>query len=65
VDPNCPTCRGEGWVCEEHPGQPFEHYVAQTNQLCPGPGMPCSCNPTETMPPDFKVHCSIDDPKDT
>lgn len=42
-------CQGERWVCEEHPSLPFPH------DDCPGPGIPCSCNPKEEMPPGTTV----------
>lgn len=35
----CCICRGERWVCEEHPGKPWEH------DGCGGAGVPCICNP--------------------
>lgn len=41
INPNCPICRGLGWVCENHP------YLAWTKDRrgcqC-GAGMPCACN---------------------
>lgn len=38
-DPNCKTCSGEGWVCEQHP----ELFAFHDD--CAGPGMPCKCSP--------------------
>jgi hypothetical protein len=39
----CEICRGEGWVCEVHETEPFGH------DNCPGPGIPCKCNPDERV----------------
>jgi hypothetical protein len=36
---DCPICRGSGWVCEDHPGEPWEHAG------CGGAGVACQCNP--------------------
>jgi len=36
----CPICRGELWVCEDHPAEPWPH------EGCDGAGSPCICNPT-------------------
>lgn len=50
MTPGCPICKGEGWVCENHP------YRAWTPEGCQcGPGMPCECNPNAEFPPDSKV----------
>jgi Phage integrase family len=27
--PTCPRCRGAGWVCEQHPDQPWPHPNAE------------------------------------
>jgi hypothetical protein len=38
----CPICEGSaapGWLCEEHPDQPWEH------DGCGAAGMKCVCNP--------------------
>lgn len=38
----CPVCAGAaepGWLCEEHPGKPWQH------DGCGAAGMPCVCNP--------------------
>jgi hypothetical protein len=38
----CPLCRRSkepGWLCAEHPGQPWEHGG------CGAEGAPCECNP--------------------
>jgi hypothetical protein len=40
TEPACKLCRGERWVCEEHPDQPMGH------DGCRGAGVPCPlCNP--------------------
>lgn len=39
IDPNCPKCKGEGWVCESHPDA-VAHKCP-----CGGAGMPCTCHP--------------------
>jgi len=31
----CPYCRGEGWICEEHPTDVYGHGG------CHGAGVPC------------------------
>lgn len=36
---SCPICAGTGWICENHPDQPFGHAG------CGGAGGPCICNP--------------------
>lgn len=50
----CAICRGEGWVCEEHPHLPVFH------DGCPGPGDPCRCNPEGKMPPGFRTICDVE-----
>lgn len=35
----CTICKGEGWVCENHPDLPWQH------DGCGGAGDPCCCNP--------------------
>lgn len=39
----CPTCRGERWLCEDHPTEPFEH------DDCGGAGIACHCNPERAV----------------
>lgn len=34
--PECPTCQGDGLVCEDHPDQPW-----LDRHDCGAPGMPC------------------------
>jgi hypothetical protein len=58
ADPTCPHCVGERWMCEEHPERRFGHII--DGKPCPGPGIPCKCNPDQLMPPGFKAHCSVD-----
>jgi len=39
----CPLCRRSkepGWLCADHPGQPWEHGG------CDAEGAPCACNPS-------------------
>jgi hypothetical protein len=40
MNPNCPICRGIGWVCENHPDKPWAEDIGCR---C-GAGMPCKCN---------------------
>lgn len=42
----CPKCKGEGWVCEEHPDVPFP-LDDEHEKVCGGAGMPCICNPMQ------------------
>ncbi len=35
----CPVCKGERWVCAEHPDKPWRH------DGCGWEGSPCVCNP--------------------
>lgn len=36
----------DGWVCEQHPIQPWPHKdSAQEDGECAGPGIPCVCSP--------------------
>jgi hypothetical protein len=45
----CLYCEGEGWVCENHPDQPFAGPHACR---CGGAGMPCpKCNPSSQDEP--------------
>ena len=39
ASPHCRICKGEGWVCENHPDQ-----TAHECLRCDGAGMPCTCN---------------------
>jgi hypothetical protein len=54
----CTLCEDSGWVCEEHPGRPWEGPNACP---CGAPGAPCPwCNmpaegETPRMPDGFKV----------
>lgn len=40
-NPNCATCGGEGWVCENHPSLAW----GSGERCCGGAGMPCQCSP--------------------
>lgn len=37
----CETCKGEGWVCENHPNEPWNDG---SPSCCGGAGSPCKCN---------------------
>jgi hypothetical protein len=37
----CKTCKGEGWVCENHPNKGWGYGEACS---CGGAGAPCACN---------------------
>lgn len=54
----CPVCKGERWVCENHPGQPWSPEGCRC-----GAGDPCVCNqgPEVLNPPGFKVLASTRD----
>ena len=43
----CTMCKGELWLCEDHPREPWPH--------CASAGMPCVCNPAAIMPGEFKA----------
>lgn len=58
MNPNCPKCCGEGWVCEAHTHVPW----FDGKGCCGEPGVPCECNPERENPPGFKVTCEIDPP---
>jgi hypothetical protein len=51
----CTICKGELWVCSEHPELPFLHPVDGPELTCAGPGVACICNPQHevmwAMPP--------------
>jgi hypothetical protein len=57
----CPHCHGIGWLCEEHEiaWEPGIGDAAKAG--CPGPGVPCTCNPNERMPPGTRILSSIYD----
>lgn len=45
---NCPICKGEGWVCENHRDQPW----GDGDSCCGGAGSPCEwCNPCDAQTP--------------
>lgn len=43
IDRMCPNCFGIGWVCENHPNNPWHEKLGC---MC-GAGMPCKCNRVE------------------
>jgi hypothetical protein len=48
ADPNCKTCMGLGWVCENHPEKAWADMIdgVNTKRACAcGAGAPCRCNP--------------------
>jgi hypothetical protein len=40
----CGVCRGSGWLCDEHPTQPWEHGDSD------GVGVACACNASAETP---------------
>lgn len=50
MDSRCTFCKGEGWVCEDHPniawnsGDGCRIWTHKGIKQCGGAGMPCSCN---------------------
>lgn len=38
---DCAICKGEGWVCENHPEIPWN---GGNQECCGGAGSPCACN---------------------
>lgn len=42
---SCPVCKGEGWVCENHPNEPWNEGDPE---CCGGAGAPCECNSLNT-----------------
>lgn len=38
----CPICKGEGWVCEDHQDLPWDSW----HQNNCGAGQPCTCHPS-------------------
>jgi len=55
---NCDICNDELWTCENHFNEPWPDCG------CPGPGVPCVCNPDADLPPGFTVLCSVDSEKE-
>ena len=58
----CDNCDSSGWVCENHPDQPFSMGSKRADACECGAGMPCPvCNPSGGLddpprnPPGFKV----------
>jgi hypothetical protein len=67
IDPNCPHCAGDGWVCENHPERPWEGSRLQNACTCGGAGMPCGlCNrdfgedEQPALPAEFVADVGID-----
>jgi hypothetical protein len=53
---DCAICKGEGWLCEQHPDRTWPHSSStESDGRCAGPGMPCSCNPNGNVHKDFTV----------
>lgn len=48
--PSTCWCRGNGWVCEDHPTQPFS-FELPVSCGCEAPGMPCPGKPLSVAPP--------------
>jgi hypothetical protein len=46
TDRNCRVCFGLGWVCENHPEEPWDKDLG----CACGAGIPCECNDSD--PPD-------------
>jgi hypothetical protein len=40
----CSMCRGSGWLCDEHPTEPWDHAD------CDGAGVACRCNGMAATP---------------
>lgn len=40
----CARCRGSGWLCDEHPTEPWDHAD------CDAAGTACACNALATVP---------------
>lgn len=45
--PQCAICKGELWVCENHPDKAWGYG----DGCCGGAGMPCKCNPNAMFAP--------------
>jgi hypothetical protein len=50
----CSVCRGSGWLCDEHPTQPWEHGD------CDGVGVACTCNALAEAAPHADVFVEYD-----
>lgn len=60
TDKTCEICKGEGWVCEEHPGIPYE---GPERCGCCGAGMHCVCNSEIELIGDLVVIAAVDPEK--
>jgi len=49
----CNICKGLLWVCESHPGKPWDK--SEENGCECSAGMPCACNPLGGLPPDVEI----------
>jgi hypothetical protein len=49
MDSECSVCQGARWVCEDHPGKPWDGASDATEAChCGGAGIPCpACNPSD------------------
>lgn len=59
---NCPVCHGARWVCEDHPGKPWDDASEHPDAChCGGAGAPCTaCNHCDRetapeMPPGYRT----------
>ena len=57
MNPNCPICRGIGWVCENHPEKPWD---PELGCIC-GAGAPCKCNATGGVDEPDVIQVIVDD----
>jgi len=48
---DCPICKGEGWVCEEH----RQAAWGNGKGCCEAAGAPCECNPSGSPPSDMTI----------
>lgn len=68
IDPNCPYCKGEGWVCENHRKRPWNEGVSGGCEC--GAGAPCKlCNQgtrnvAPEMPPGYTLICGFKEQSD-
>jgi hypothetical protein len=57
IAPICRLCKNTGWLCEEHPTQPWDH-----DPDCDGVGVACTCN-THALVPHVDVFVDQDRPE--
>ncbi|MBE7416504.1 MAG: hypothetical protein HS128_01950 [Ideonella sp.] len=55
----CARCAGSGWLCDEHPDQPWGH-----DDDCDAGGIACRCNEMAAVPHDvvFVEHDLLEAP---